>query len=213
MVPPNREPGIPECHPDSGNGPFGPDPHGAGITAEAYRGRACTTNRAAIDAGRRRRQAFDMGQPEPGKLVLVVLPCPTLEARPKRVVRRRRAARFGCGPFRAYGEAPGAVSHFRTGSSYHIQASVAAPRWLVGRSGWAARALIVGASREACLPHADAFSVASVSCPTGATVLTGASRSHALAVGQRPGQYEIFDVLAVGAVGIEYAALDREVSK
>ena len=43
--------------------------------------------------------------------------------------------------------------------------------------------------------------------------MTGASKSHALAVGQRLGQYEIFDVLAVGAGGIEYAALDRDVGK
>ena len=43
--------------------------------------------------------------------------------------------------------------------------------------------------------------------------MTGASKSHALAVGQRLGQYEIFDVLAVGAVWIEYAALDRDVGK
>ena len=43
--------------------------------------------------------------------------------------------------------------------------------------------------------------------------MTGASKAQALAVGHRLGQYEIIDVLAVDAVGIEYAALDRDVGK
>ncbi len=43
--------------------------------------------------------------------------------------------------------------------------------------------------------------------------MTGVSKSHALAIGHRLGQYEIIDVLAVDAVGIEYAALDRDVGK
>ena len=43
--------------------------------------------------------------------------------------------------------------------------------------------------------------------------MTSASKSHALSVGQRLGQYEILDVQAVDAVGIEYVALDRDVGE
>ncbi len=43
--------------------------------------------------------------------------------------------------------------------------------------------------------------------------MTGASNNHALEVGHRLGKYEIFDVLAVDAEGIEYAALDHDVGK
>ena len=63
------------------------------------------------------------------------------------------------------------------------------------------------------MPRPGAFSVASVSCLREQRFLTGASESHALAVGQRLGQYEIFDVLTVGAVRIEYAAVDHDASK
>ena len=43
--------------------------------------------------------------------------------------------------------------------------------------------------------------------------MTGASNNHALEVGHRLGKYEVFDVLAVDAEGIEYAALDHDAGK
>ncbi len=43
--------------------------------------------------------------------------------------------------------------------------------------------------------------------------MTGTSQSHALEVGHRLGQYEIFDVLAIDAEGIEYAVVDRDIGK